>query len=219
MENLRSPLNGDELKKIDTFLSENKDRLSRLSFSAYRDLMHFKVHVEDFDYFLTDLSVNEKIRAWTHLYSVAKKAKEANKNVPKNNLVNVEPNYNFTISAERNSQIAKIISGFIIITLLIFLLIWIFASGDDDKKPSEADLEFNRMIVSQESVKKLLKDPDSAKFKNMRGLCGEVNSKNSFGGYTGFRKFIGSPDLTIIEGENPEIDQVTFNDIWIRFCK
>ena len=53
----------------------------------------------------------------------------------------------------------------------------------------------------------------------MRGLCGEVNSKNSFGGYTGFRKFIGSPDLTIIEGENPEIDQVTFNDIWIRFCK
>ncbi|MFW1853089.1 hypothetical protein ACG9XR_21310 [Acinetobacter guillouiae] len=218
MENLRSPLNGDELKKIDTFLSENKDRLSRLSFSAYRDLMNFKVHVEDFDYFLTDLSVNEKTRAWTHLYSVAKKFKEVNKYVSKNTQVNVEPNYNFTISEDKNSHVAKIISGFIIVSLII-MLIWFLTSGDDDKKPSEADLEFNRMIVSQESVKKLLKDPDSAKFRNMKGLCGEVNSKNSFGGYTGFRKFIGSPDITIIEGENLEIDQATFNDIWIRFCK
>jgi hypothetical protein len=48
-------------------------------------------------------------------------------------------------------------------------------------------------------VKNELKDPDSAKFKNLIAgkfsdgriaVCGEVNSKNSFGGYTGFTLFM-----------------------------
>lgn len=42
-----------------------------------------------------------------------------------------------------------------------------------------------------------LKDPDSAQFRNVRWethaelviLCGEVNAKNGFGGYAGFRPF------------------------------
>ena len=42
-----------------------------------------------------------------------------------------------------------------------------------------------------------LKDPGSAQFTNIRTIpaqgkvCGEVNSKNSFGGYTGKQKFKG----------------------------
>lgn len=71
-----------------------------------------------------------------------------------------------------------------------------------------------------------LKDPDSAKFRNvfmiedkMIGdahygvLCGEVNSKNSFGGFTGFHRFvanfhyskqgeIGVSYVTVEEGTN-----------------
>lgn len=47
----------------------------------------------------------------------------------------------------------------------------------------------------QDSVKEALKDPYSAKFKNIKvsGLsyCGEVNAKNSMGGYTGYTKFTG----------------------------
>ena len=43
-----------------------------------------------------------------------------------------------------------------------------------------------------------LKDPDSAKFRNVRFVkynnqivvCGEVNAKNSYGGYVGFSEFI-----------------------------
>jgi hypothetical protein len=40
-----------------------------------------------------------------------------------------------------------------------------------------------------------LKDSESARFRNERiaksgALCGEVNSKNSFGGYVGFKRFI-----------------------------
>jgi len=38
-----------------------------------------------------------------------------------------------------------------------------------------------------------LKDPASAQFRNLRknfnGVCGEVNAKNAFGGYTGFKTF------------------------------
>jgi hypothetical protein len=43
-----------------------------------------------------------------------------------------------------------------------------------------------------------LKDPESAKFRNLRFVkyngrtlvCGELNAKNSFGGYVGFESFI-----------------------------
>jgi hypothetical protein len=47
----------------------------------------------------------------------------------------------------------------------------------------------------KEIVQSTLKDPESARFKNItylsqRALCGEVNSKNSYGGYVGFKSFV-----------------------------
>lgn len=52
-----------------------------------------------------------------------------------------------------------------------------------------------------------LKDPDSAKFRNvaikryegLRIVCGEVNAKNSYGAYTGFKKFAAGPTESSIE--------------------
>lgn len=41
----------------------------------------------------------------------------------------------------------------------------------------------------REIVKNSLKDPDSALFRDQSWTCGEVNAKNSFGGYVGYRKF------------------------------
>lgn len=68
--------------------------------------------------------------------------------------------------------------------------------------------ENNQKLMGQ--LKKIaidsLKDPDSAKFKEMfigfpedsessaRSLCGYVNAKNSMGGYTGFTRFIVSTE-------------------------
>lgn len=57
-----------------------------------------------------------------------------------------------------------------------------------------------------------LKDPDAAKFRNIGiyksttgkggvSVCGEVNAKNSYGAYIGFRKFVVSDDLGAIDGE------------------
>ncbi|EPF72546.1 hypothetical protein GCM10025882_31720 [Acinetobacter gyllenbergii] len=92
-------------------------------------------------------------------------------------------------------------------------------SGCGKKEPTEKELNINREMVAQESVKKILKDPDSAKFQNMKGLCGEVNSKNGFGVYSGYVRFIGTPELTIIEGESSQVDQATFNEVWSKMCK
>lgn len=45
-------------------------------------------------------------------------------------------------------------------------------------------------------VRNSLKDPVSAQFRNLRGgksngsVCGEINAKNSFGGYVGFQPFV-----------------------------
>lgn len=52
-----------------------------------------------------------------------------------------------------------------------------------------------------------LKDPDSADIRNHRGNCGEVNSKNGFGGYTGFKRFIASSAIVAIEGENMDSNE------------
>ncbi|WP_151764889.1 hypothetical protein [Acinetobacter soli] len=103
--------------------------------------------------------------------------------------------------------------------LLLGLVVGLGLVGCGKKEPSAAELNSFKEMKAQESVKALLKDPDSAKFQNMNGMCGEVNSKNSFGAYNGFKKFIGTPDLTIIEGENPDIDQATFDDVWNKICR
>ena len=55
------------------------------------------------------------------------------------------------------------------------------------------------IVAAQRAVRNTLKDPDSAQFKDVFanyteavGLvaCGQVNAKNSFGAYTGFRAFV-----------------------------
>lgn len=63
-----------------------------------------------------------------------------------------------------------------------------------------------------------LKDPSSAQFQNVKGSCGEVNAKNSYGGYIGFRKFYVSNETPIFYGEN-ENDTQGFSRGWIAHCE
>jgi len=52
--------------------------------------------------------------------------------------------------------------------------------------------------VTKKIVASTLKDPDSAKFLNLRMVnyyggklvCGNINAKNSYGGYTGYTRFV-----------------------------
>jgi hypothetical protein len=60
---------------------------------------------------------------------------------------------------------------------------------------------------AREPVAALMKDPASAQFRNDRitpsgWLCGEVNVKNSMGGYVGFKKYMSrGPTVNYIEDD------------------
>lgn len=72
--------------------------------------------------------------------------------------------------------------------------------GGDISKSQSPVSKASAPQVSQEellaSVRGSLKDPDSANFKDLqhvgdgRALCGQVNAKNSYGGFAGFKRFV-----------------------------
>ncbi|WP_440940009.1 hypothetical protein [Immundisolibacter sp.] len=79
-----------------------------------------------------------------------------------------------------------------------------------------------------------LRDPDSANFRNVETVtyttptggrvpyvCGEVNAKNSFGGYVGFRRFyvanVGGELRADIEPAERE-DRSVFSMMYDTFC-
>lgn len=105
------------------------------------------------------------------------------------------------------------------------------SSGDDDEAdvpPLEnASKQADWNFESQQSIRARLKDPDSAEFRNVRFYsgsgqpvtCGEVNSKNGFGGYTGFQQFIASgtvANLAFLQSDMTT--SVEWANSWNRFC-
>lgn len=81
-----------------------------------------------------------------------------------------------------------------------------------DKGGSAAEL----MEKTQQAVANQLKDPGAAQFRNVRlvenakgtVVCGELNGKNSYGAYTGFKRFVGSPSGGTIESTGSRYAQV-----------
>jgi hypothetical protein len=69
-----------------------------------------------------------------------------------------------------------------------------------------------------------LKDPASAQWRGlyisgskMPALCGEINGKNSYGAYIGFRRFYATTEILLTEIENPR-DNFVFNGMWPKIC-
>ena len=66
----------------------------------------------------------------------------------------------------------------------------------------------------REKVLESLKDPVSANFKGTRiryegrALCGEVNAKNSYGGYIGFRQFVADAEGVYWAGDGSSLVDV-----------
>ena len=78
---------------------------------------------------------------------------------------------------------------------------------------------------AKKAVRERLKDPESAKFKDVSthktpagGLlvCGNVNSKNSFGGYVGFRPFMYATSGVVILLE--DMEKKEFGVAWNGSC-
>lgn len=72
-------------------------------------------------------------------------------------------------------------------------------------------------VESKMALMNFLKDPNSAEVRNQNGNCGEVNSKNGFGGYTGFKRYIASPTVVAIDGENMSSSE--FESAWNKVCQ
>ena len=81
---------------------------------------------------------------------------------------------------------------------------------------SEQSKRIQVQTDSRIALKNFLKDSDSAEIRKHNSNCGEVNSKNSFGGYTGFKRFIASPTIVAVEGENMNPEE--FQKAWNQVC-
>lgn len=98
-----------------------------------------------------------------------------------------------------------------------------FLTGCGDSGPSDSTLDSRARVQAQNSVKSLLRDGDSAEFRNLRVMksesggryvCGEVNSRNAFGGYAGYQQFVSVGQMTFLQ------EQVSdFSEVWQEFCR
>ena len=84
------------------------------------------------------------------------------------------------------------------------------------------------ITAAQDAAKKGLKDPDSAKFQNLRiadfdggkVVCGEINAKNSYGGYVGYKRFVAGTSVATIydtSSKYPDINDA-FNAGIVAAC-
>lgn len=91
-----------------------------------------------------------------------------------------------------------------------------------DAKPNDAGYH----IAAKQNVAAKLKDPQSAQFQNLivssksgaSIVCGEVNAKNGFGGYTGFKRFVSAGPGMATQIEGGEMPAAEFQKAWQRAC-
>lgn len=102
----------------------------------------------------------------------------------------------------------------------VFLMVAACGQSEAEKAESAAAMtEIRNQRVAREFVGGVLKDPASAEFRNQHGLCGEVNSKNSFGGYVGFKRFIAaSRELVVFENDG-RMNSADFEAAWSMHCR
>jgi hypothetical protein len=96
------------------------------------------------------------------------------------------------------------------IALIILILVLCAVGGkfgaDFYAKWSIEKSKAQSIKASKSVIEKILKDPASVQWRNEKlasngqTLCGEVNAKNSMGGYVGFKHFIATPNSFLIEG-------------------
>jgi hypothetical protein len=77
--------------------------------------------------------------------------------------------------------------------------------------------------AAQTAIRNKLKDPSSAQFRNDRlmltetgalSVCGEVNAKNSYGGYNGFVPYYSAGTVAALGAKNDS----TFSIIYPAIC-
>lgn len=87
------------------------------------------------------------------------------------------------------------------------------------KSDDTAINEIKLQRVVQGFVLANLKDPGSAEFRNQKGMCGEVNSKNSFGGYAGFQRYMAANENMVVFERGGQLSAQEFEQVWAQSCK
>ena len=115
------------------------------------------------------------------------------------------------------------ISALLLVGCVLFFSSIIGAKAKPEKSAAAEQMQeqWNAEIKARTIVRAYLKDPDSAEFK-MKGMngglvCGTVNARNGFGGYTGHTPFVANildTEAIILDGTNKS----EFQEIWNRFC-
>ena len=122
------------------------------------------------------------------------------------------------------------IYGAIILIIIVIIGIGIYAWYDESKSNASQPIEIDKYAFIEKSkiaVKSRLKDPESSQFDNIRfydanGVhpvaCGNVNSKNGFGGYSGSQRFISAARDNIVFFEKDMASAEEFESIWQKLC-
>lgn len=85
--------------------------------------------------------------------------------------------------------------------------------------------EAETIVSGKRAILNSVKDSDSVIFKDVfynytekvgSVACGRFKAKNSFGAYTGYKRFISSGTTTFIEGQNNT--NPPFPKLWIMAC-
>lgn len=91
------------------------------------------------------------------------------------------------------------------VLILAIAIFAIFSFGIYAQMTGSAPQETAREYLTGE-----LKDADTAKFRMIRktssgAICGEVNAKNSFGAYTGYKRFYAIEGYALLERDGSNI--------------
>ena len=98
-----------------------------------------------------------------------------------------------------------------------------YENKPDDEKITITAVNIDNTLVqrAKKFVSRNLKDPDSAIFgvvfpsgDSSEIACGKVNAKNSYGGYTGEKRFIAIPSQGGVSFEGDE----EFDSQWNKLC-
>lgn len=105
---------------------------------------------------------------------------------------------------------------------LALLLVAAISAHAAPKTKSSHKPKVDPIEQAHERVRDLLKDPDSAKFRSEfigkdGAVCGFVNSKNSYGGYAGFTRYVVNAETARIDSLDPK-EWWKMDSYWGDWC-
>jgi hypothetical protein len=113
---------------------------------------------------------------------------------------------------------------FLLLVLSIVVFSWLQNDETAERDKDDESVNAAKYIYHHEQrIKDQLKDRDSAEFRGVYVskasghpvVCGYVNAKNSFGGYSGFQRFISAGTIQVLASN---MTQEEMDKTWKLLC-